>query len=86
MEQQEEPRVEQTVLMLFRKDLRLDDNPALLAALQAAKNVVSAAATAVTDPGFMHSTHSSTAVLLVLLVLLLLVHDASPLSWAKPHV
>eukprot|EP00879_Flechtneria_rotunda_P014736 GHRR01015398.1.p1 GENE.GHRR01015398.1~~GHRR01015398.1.p1 ORF type:complete len:330 (+),score=85.33 GHRR01015398.1:2766-3755(+) len=29
-----------TVLLLFRKDLRLDDNPALLAALQAAKSVI----------------------------------------------
>jgi hypothetical protein len=47
MEQQAGQAPEQTVLMLFRKDLRLDDNPALLAALQAAKHVVSAAATAV---------------------------------------
>ncbi|WIA22738.1 hypothetical protein OEZ86_009697 [Tetradesmus obliquus] len=40
MKQQAQQGVEQTVLMLFRKDLRLDDNPALLAALQAAKSVV----------------------------------------------
>jgi hypothetical protein len=48
---------EQTVLMLFRKDLRLDDNPALLAALQAAKHVVSAAATAL-RPATCHGQHA----------------------------
>lgn len=34
------PALLDTVLMLFRKDLRLDDNPALLAATQAAQHVV----------------------------------------------
>ena len=31
----------ETVVVWFRRDLRVDDNPALLAALQAATNVVS---------------------------------------------
>jgi hypothetical protein len=57
MEQQAGQAPEQTVLMLFRKDLRLDDNPALLAALQAAKHVVSAAATAL-RPATCHGQHA----------------------------
>lgn len=32
------------VILLFRKDLRLDDNPALVAALQSSSRVVGAAA------------------------------------------
>jgi hypothetical protein len=53
---------EQTVLLLFRKDLRLDDNPALLAALQAANRVVSAVAAALRAAMcFGQHTHCSAA-------------------------
>jgi deoxyribodipyrimidine photolyase len=56
MEQQAEQGGEQTVLMLFRKDLRLDDNPALLAALQAAKRVVREPASA-SPKSMLHAQH-----------------------------
>jgi deoxyribodipyrimidine photolyase len=42
------------VILLFRKDLRLDDNPALAAALQSSSRVVGAAI--VRLPGTIHIT------------------------------
>lgn len=43
------PPLFNTVLLLFRKDLRVYDNPALLAASQAAKHVVSCKQYTATD-------------------------------------
>lgn len=48
-----------TVIMLFRRDLRVYDNPALLAALQAAKSVVCSRGCCFTAHTRLDSSHPS---------------------------
>jgi deoxyribodipyrimidine photolyase len=49
----------QTALVWFRRDLRVDDNPALVAALQSASSVVSSIAAAA--PAARAAQHGTTA-------------------------